>query len=256
MLESAVCCAMGSAIRNEDNFCLNGKIRKPEVTEANIFLKGERALEGVYAVCDGMGGESFGSLASYQAVARLTEAIPILLEQPQNKEKMLRLLEKISSSICRESKRRGTTMGTTVVAAVVTANWLRVYNMGDSRAYLYSNGILLQLTRDHTVAQSMKEMGFTVVQSAMHNQLTQYLGMDEQEYSMEPYRCSWPFSREDVLILCSDGLTAKLSDEKLADTLAQGGTLEQMVQSLVQQALNAGSHDNITAMMIRYACIE
>ena len=252
MLNAAVRTHVGRVrSNNEDNFYLCGRYR------ANVRQKeaaGCCTCAGdcfLAAVADGMGGEEQGELASLLAVKALK---PCSFEKVrQNAQACIR---QANAQICAEmEKNGGRRMGSTLAALYIDNGKALCCNIGDSRVYLYRDGQLRLLSTDHNKAARMVELGvLNPEQAARHrsrHELTQHLGIFEKEMVLEP-----AFSQEmelmdgDVFLLCSDGLTDMVSEEKIAARLADGGSAEEQTKDLIQMALTAGGRDNVTVLSV------
>ena len=163
----------------------------------------------------------------------------------------------VRSSRLRLSRRRNDTlpMGTTVVAARVTGNRFEVAWVGDSRAYLWREGRLAQLSQDHSYVQELVAQGsLTSEQARAHphrNVVTQALGVTDPVH-LNVATMTGELRPGMQLLLCSDGLTEEVDDAGIADTLAyQDCSAQECVDSLVAAALDGGGSDNITAILVR-----
>jgi protein phosphatase len=143
-------------------------------------------------------------------------------------------------------------MGTTLVVAVYRADKLWLGHIGDSRAYRFRNGHLEQLTRDHSLLQEQIDAGLITAEQAaysMHkNLVTRAVGVDELvELEIHDY----PVEPNDVLLMCSDGLSDMLTDEQIAQLLRSNDSLPAAGAMLVQAANAAGGRDNIAVVLVR-----
>lgn len=241
---------------NEDNFYWNGKIRA-DINENQLSYKGvEAAGQVLAAVCDGMGGEAQGELASLIAVRALK---PCSVEQVQ--ETALASIQMANTKICDEiEKNNGKRMGTTLVALYIENDKAVSCNVGDSRVYRMHEGTLTQLSVDHNQVSQLITAGILTREEARKNKnrhvLTQYLGIFEEEMVIRP-----AFSEEitlddgDVFLLCSDGLTDLVTDEEITEIL-QVGKQEEQVERLVECALEHGGRDNITVIVCQVEVIK
>jgi protein phosphatase len=208
---------------------------------------------GYYAVvCDGMGGANGGNVASNIAVdvisARIVDGFangaaprPDHLLESAMAAANIEIFDKAQSDATYEG------MGTTVVAVIVLGKDAYISHVGDSRVYLYRDGAVTQVTRDHSVVQEMIESGqLTEEQARSHPRkhvITRALGvsvMEEGEFDeleLEP---------TDKLLLCTDGLTNMVDDGSLSELLHNSAT----VDILIQSALDGGGTDNITAVLM------
>jgi protein phosphatase len=143
-------------------------------------------------------------------------------------------------------------MGTTVVAACVTDGSIVFGSVGDSRIYVMHGGSLQQLTNDDSwVSRVLPADAIGSEEAARHpmrHVLTKVIGLRED---MEPSVGSSPFAKGDTLLLCSDGLHGVVNDEAIAAQLERPDSVEEIASELVERALNSGSTDNITAVVVR-----
>lgn len=215
---------------------------------------------GLFMVADGMGGHNGGEVASRLAVdltfSRLRESLPALGDCPEPTG-MAALLSEALTSAGRAIHARAAAspdlggMGTTAVLAVARGNVLHVAHVGDSRAYLLRAGRLMPLTRDHSLVAEMVEKGEITSKEArthrLRNILTQTLGGDP-EPQVDVVVVPW--SREDRLLLCSDGLSSELEDHKIEVILERFGTdLPRASQELIRAAKANGGKDNVSVIL-------
>jgi protein phosphatase len=143
---------------------------------------------------------------------------------------------------------------TTLTVATSLGDKLHIAHVGDSRAYLFRQGELGQLTADHTVAQAMVNQGLVeqqeVARHRLRHVLTQALGMSRLELSPDVQQLT--LMDQDCLMLCTDGLTDMVPKKLIAEILAEGKTAEVSCQHLVDEALAAGGNDNVTVVVARY----
>lgn len=221
---------------NQDRFCLNS------------------AGENAYAiVCDGMGGHVGGETASGLAVAALKKAMDETLSslQPETpvQAKIKAAFEQANRVVFAETLKNTDLagMGTTAVCAFVRGTTLYVAHVGDSRAYLYRDGLMLQLTKDHSFVQQMIDLGEITREQAEKNPykhlITRALGssaeveVDEMTVSLMP---------DDRVLLCSDGLYNMVRFEKLTRALGAAESAQDLCDGLVAEANDNGGTDNIT----------
>ncbi len=213
--------------------------------------------QGVYLVCDGMGGAAAGEVASSLAVDELLR----LLSRPAADDKaagMPSLAEEaiaaaneaIFSRSQRNLKLSG--MGTTLVGLLAEERRVWVLNVGDSRCYRLRNSRLEQITLDHSLVEEQVRLGrmtrAEALRSPLRNVITRALGTqgrvtsDIFELEAEP---------GDLFLLCSDGLTRELSDTLIESMLGVDLPLDKLCARLVEAAKKAGGHDNITCILVR-----
>ena len=206
-------------------------------------------------VCDGMGGARGGREASQSACNVIERCFQEQYAQcmPGEEEAFLkRALISANRFIFQKAMHEEAFagMGTTAVCALVRAGQAFLCHAGDSRAYLYRDGKLTQLTHDHSYVQELVDCGTITVEEAEHhpqkNIITKALGVD---YRLEPECTIVKVQPGDLLLLCSDGLTGMVEDEKIAEVLAKAGTLEDKGRELLTLALEGGGRDNITVAL-------
>ena len=237
---------------NEDNFLLLDSYRKDVTINTTRESKACPAQHCVFAVCDGMGGESAGEEASLTAVEGLK---PCILDRVR--EQVTQQVLQINDTICNEIKKRnGTRMGSTVAALYIDKNTAVCCNLGDSRVYLLREGHLRQMSKDHNEAQRMMDMGVmsteTARKSSIKHRLTQHLGIFSDEFVIEPFISeNIELQDNDLFLLCSDGLTDMLGDKEIKEILEQELDPKSTSETLVNAALNNGGIDNVTALVIQ-----
>ena len=217
---------------NEDNFYCNGVYM---TSDEPFFLEGTAEPPCIFAVCDGMGGEECGEIASLLTVKTLSKYAERICYGT------FREVEEFVKEANREVRSLKVGAGTTLAMVVIKEDSFMAYNLGDSRIYRVEDGRLLRITEDHTVAEEKVRMGLLTFRQAMksreRNILTRYIGMPYDEFP-DDYG---PFYSEKIL-LCSDGLTDMLSHHEI---------LENLGTALVDKALEKGGRDNITCIEIK-----
>ena len=164
--------------------------------------------------------------------------------------------EEIKVALSEEVKERPELrgMGTTMTIAWNLGRDLFVGHIGDSRAYLFREGKLSQLTRDHTMAQAMADRGHIaqaeVATSRLRHMLTRFLGDRGSEARPDVQRL--PLSDGDCLVLCTDGLSDMVPDATIAEILARNEDAATTCGWLVEKALEQGGKDNVTVVVARY----
>jgi serine/threonine protein phosphatase PrpC len=205
----------------------------------------------VFAVADGMGGAQAGEVASRLA-AESFEAIQRGSESP---EAYLRAIARTANARIHrlaesDSSRSG--MGTTLTAALVEDEEVGIAHVGDSRAYLFRDGELKLLTSDHSLVEELRRQGrLTDEQAEDHPQrsiITRALG---PERDVEVDTMTYRARPGDVYLLCSDGLTTMIKEDRIASILSESQSLDEAVDRLVAEANEAGGRDNITVVAFR-----
>ena len=232
---------------NEDNYLLaNEYVDGNSLKKTKLF--GAKFL--VCSVCDGMGGEYNGKAASKIAVSTIRKNT-FLLKLGKFKESAIKKLYfKANRSVFRSNTNTKCTMGTTMALLCINKGEYFASNVGDSRIYRYSQGILTQLSNDHTRAQFLINAGLSVDTNSSHNHvLTQYVGMDDNEMIIEPFITQGPINENDIFVLCSDGLYDYVSNNDIVHVLSSNPKLDDAAQLLVSLAKANGSTDNITVIL-------
>jgi len=220
----------------------------------------------VAVVADGMGGHRGGEVASRTAIIvffHLLFDTPdwVLRVDEQNAQKILdraanryRSLDELLAERARFDPEL-TGMGTTMTLTYSIGLDLFLAHVGDSRAYLCRDGVLTQLTRDHTHVQAMVDAGMlTREQAATHrlrNVLTNVLGGGLPLTDVDVHRVA--LAPGDVVLLCSDGLYDVVSDEEITTALGSADSAHAACRALVDLALARNAPDNVTVVVSRYA---
>ena len=224
---------------NQDNYC------------ARQLVDGT----GWGLVCDGMGGANGGRVASTlatQTMLRYFDHSLRTIENGEEKAFMMRAFDNANRAVYEKatSDPEVLGMGTTGVCALQRGNLAHIVHAGDSRAYLWHDGAIRQLTRDHSMVQQLVEAGsITPEQAASHpgkNLITRALGVRED---VRPEYQKLELKAGDKLLLCTDGLTNMVPDEAIAATLSNTGFFA-AAERLVQMALEGGGTDNVTVLLL------
>jgi protein phosphatase len=206
----------------------------------------------MFAVADGMGGAQAGEVASQLAVEVLQQGLP---DRGGSVEQRLReLVEEANSRINALSRtddqRAG--MGTTMTLAYVGEHEVSVAHVGDSRLYRLRDGRFERLTDDHTLVEELVRQGKLTPQEADHHPqrsiITRALG---PEAAVEADSHTWPARDGDVYLICSDGLTSMIPEERVGELLASARSLPDAGRALIDAANAAGGRDNITVILFR-----
>lgn len=226
---------------------------------------------GIFVVCDGMGGQAAGEVASKMGVDILLEYFRQEdkngshqsngrpgAEAPGNLTQAARWLgsaihlanRKIYAAGQEQSGRLG--MGTTIVAAVIRGHALAIANVGDSRIYLIRQGVIEQLTQDHSLVMEHVRRGYITPEQAqrseLQNVILRALGSEQEvEVDVEDLVAV----SGDLILMTSDGLTRHVDDQGILKIITGSSSLEQACSALVQAANQRGGDDNITCLLLR-----
>ena len=258
-LDIAAYCHMGLIRKNnEDNLFIDGQYLDNEALKLPFqFDTVNHGKASLLAVCDGMGGEEFGEEASSIAVQMLAKYWLEAVKPKANfKQTLQQYFDATNSLICQKIVEKGKRMGTTLALLAFQNNQFTAVNIGDSRIYQYRNGKLMQISADHTQAQTLIRSGALKVADARNhaswNKLTQHLGIFPDELIIEPYfLLNQNMQDNDQWLICSDGLTDLLDDPDIKAIFDQSKPVAQIGSILVNTALNRGGHDNITVIVIK-----
>lgn len=242
----------------------NQGLRRENNEDCTIVDQGHPEAGLLVAVADGMGGHAAGETASRLACCRLAEQyfekFTELAPDETSEEKLFFLLEKVVYKIhvklielaAQNHKLKG--MGTTLSALVIRETKGFIIHVGDSRVYLYRQGTLTQITRDHTELQQYIDKGqLTREEAAEHHLrhiLSQALGGRDSSFRRS-FTKTVNIQRGDMLLLCSDGLYDMTGDAAIKQIMSRNQPLEQMADQLVRKALECGGRDNVTVALVQ-----
>ncbi len=213
-----------------------------------------------FAVADGMGGHSGGDIASQTTVKLLPEIIA-KNQSKEAKDILGQAIAEVNNSLLQMAGENPDLkgMGTTVSCIMYKGSNLYVGNVGDSRTYLIHDKKLFQLTRDHSLVQEKINMGIYTreqgKQDPQKNVLVRTVGFDE---GIEVDVFSYKISKNDMFLICSDGLHGKVSDHDILSIINQNipdpaqadlETVEKTAKALIQQANDNGGQDNISVII-------
>lgn len=222
--------------------------------ECGIFDSGEAWA----IVCDGMGGAKGGNVASSIAAKTIREELEAgfdsSLSQPNVKNLLINAVRRANDAVHQAASQTPDLqgMGTTAVVLLAAQGVLHVVHVGDSRAYLRHQGVLSQITMDHSYVQDLVNFGqITPEEARVHpkrNIITRVLGVHEQvqcDYSL------WNLEPGDIALACSDGLSNYMDEAQMEQYLEQYGEDGKVLsQELIRFAVESGGSDNITVAVI------
>jgi len=218
------------------------------VRRVNEDCHSQRGQEGLVVVADGMGGHANGDWASQAVVHALdSAAIP-----PGFRDAVQVVADGIHSAnrrIWAESQRRQQQMGSTVVALLIGEGCFAALWVGDSRIYLLRDGNLHLITRDHSQVQVLVDRGVITAEEAKHHPrghvLARAIGVGAR---LQVDVVTDEVQAGDLFLLCSDGLTAVLDEDKLASTLCRTDQ-QGAIDRLIDATLEGGAPDNVTVIL-------
>ena len=230
-----------------------GRVRS---SNQDAYAVGEFPDEVAWAiVCDGMGGAAGGNIASALAVKVISDKINASYRENMKPSSIKNMLDSALTAANMEvydmadAKPELNGMGTTVVCAIVREGTAFIAHAGDSRAYVY-DGRLKQVTTDHSLVQSLIDRGEITKDEAEHhpnkNLITSAIGVDK---SIEIDFDEIELDDEEVLILCTDGLSNYVTDDEMINEI-QDGRYYAFADRLIKKANNNGGGDNVTVVAI------
>jgi protein phosphatase len=229
-----------------DNKRFAGKTHPGRRGGANEDAIGWDEASNFWFVADGMGGHAAGDVAARVVKETLLgEALTLPLVDA---------IRKAHETVAATAKTNSAydNMGSTVVATRIADKQAEIAWVGDSRAYLWRDGSLSALTRDHSYLEVLRvQENLTEEQLRGHpnrNLVTQTLGIG----APEPSVAKFPLRRRDWLILCSDGLNDELEDREIAEVLETHAEPEKATEALIDAALAKGGRDNVSAVVVEY----
>lgn len=214
---------------------------------------------GLFIVADGMGGHAAGEVASRMAVDILRDRYTLYAGAPSAEQALADSFGEATRSILAHARTHPAHqgMGTTLSTLFFRDNQLHLAHVGDSRIYRLRHKRLEQLSIDHSLIAEQVRTGLISAAEArnsqMRNILLQAIGMEEQ---VEVFMLRQPVAAGDLYLLCSDGLTDMLEDEKIAGLLDRPCAAKQLAQDLIDTANEAGGRDNISVIVIQIKSLE
>ena len=210
---------------------------------------------GIFIVADGMGGHAAGEVASEMAVEILRDQLSALrdLHDRNAADKVMNALRGANLAIYNrtvtETDKQG--MGTTASVLIISGRRYLIGQVGDSRIYLLRDGVLRQLTKDHSYVQEQVDAGFLTPEQARYhpysNVITRCVGASDD---VEPDNFAGETRDGDLFLVASDGLTGMVDDRRLQQLLLARSEPQRIVDSLIAEANGRGGLDNITAILV------
>jgi serine/threonine protein phosphatase PrpC len=251
---------------NQDHFLLCSLrrqivVRGSSIPDADDLLGESTRLASLAMVADGVGGSTRGETASRVALTAVTKYVTRSLRcyygAWDSDQEFYDALQQGARQCHAELLRRGEQdpayAGMATTLTLYLGVWPRAYllQLGDSRCYLLREGELTQITRDQTMAQEMVDLGVMkkqeVAGTRFEHLLTSSIGGQQSEPKVSRIDMTWGH----VLLLCSDGLTRHVTDERIRDVLRSMTSARQACETLLQEALDGGGSDNITIVIGR-----
>lgn len=256
---------------NEDHFLIADLKKSVVIHHTSLSYRDETELHGmsqarVLLVADGVGGSAAGerasSLAIESTIQYLLNAMHWLFRMDGDREEQF--MDDLKTAMAFSQKQiqhaaegapSHSGMATTLTMAYIA--WPTAYfvHIGDTRAYLYRNSELIQVTHDQTIAQMLADVGTISAEEVEHHPfrhvLGSLLGCDPDQLEPAVFKTQLNFG--DQLLLCTDGLTCHLGNDDIVDVLTSAASAEGACRQMVGMANNAGGRDNITVLLARFS---
>ena len=228
---------------NQDNFWCNGVFLECVNQGLKETFSGRTGIDSIpaFAVFDGLGGEVDGEKAAWLAASVFHEAAPFRLKKNPN-EFLSETFERMNDAICDFTlSNRISHMGTTAATLMFKDDKAFLCNLGDSRIYLFREGVLKRLSQDHV--SNIKRSGKPYI--------SQFLGISEEEFKISPFFDEVELKKGDKYLVCSDGLTDMLSESEIESIVSVSDSAMRIAETLLESALSAGGKDNITVILCK-----
>ena len=251
---------------NQDHFVIGSlrkrlNIRQTSLPELDHIPLAEERVASFMMVADGVGGGLKGEQASRMALETatkyITESARCFYRVDEEEIDLVQALEEGAKRIHEAIQQRAASdpssagMATTLTLWIGVWPWVYLLQAGDSRYYQYREGVLRQISRDQTLAEEMANEGLMSRELARKSALKHVLSSSMGGQQTAPVVTRIPNSWKTVNLLCSDGLTKHVSDERIAQRLREMKSARQACEDLLHDALDAGGTDNITIVIAR-----
>ncbi|MGY0692339.1 Stp1/IreP family PP2C-type Ser/Thr phosphatase [Virgibacillus sp. FSP13] len=237
-------------------FTDRGKIRNHNEDSGGIYHN--RYGQFLAIIADGMGGHKAGDVASQMATTLIKEKWEQSnqLQTPDEIEIWLRdSIQEMNKALFEYASNNEECqgMGTTIVIAICTDEFITVAHVGDSRCYLVNENGFNQLTEDHSLVNALVQSGQITKEDAQHHPRKNVVlkAVGTEEYVESDIR-SLEWDSGNILLLCTDGLTDKLTDDELGERIQRQQDMEEKGQQLIHLANELGGEDNISLILVQY----
>ena len=258
---AAVCSGKGRRREhNEDNLFFNGRFLDEGNRDDDLFFstveKDSRQL--LYGVFDGMGGESLGELASFLTAEVVAAHFGQIRESGHVDivSFIYHVVRDANNTVCAKAEEKEVRrMGTTFTALSIQDDTAVFFNMGDSRAFLFRNGVLRQITVDDTTVRRKIEMGLITPEEAKYDKdrhkITNFIGIPPEKGGVG-FHTSFKISvrKGDRFLISSDGLTDMVEENRISEILADSADAPEAADRLFKEAMDNGGRDNITIIVL------
>lgn len=237
-----------AAAQNDDRILVEDRI----YSDASFYSKVNSSFIN-FAICDGVGGLSFGNVAAETALNTITELGACDVDEGSIIDKIFKANDEVNKQRVRLHKDGG--LRTTLVGVISDGEKTLAYHVGDSRAYLFNRPYLIQVTEDHSLVNELVKRGELTEDAAFHdarkNIITRSLGVEKL---MRPSidDISDDFMDGSIIMLCSDGISDVMEKQELKEIFNDDRlSLEEMKNKIYDSAVNKGSDDNISLILVR-----
>lgn len=255
---------IGKRPNHEDNFLINGIYLTSDLQKQMPYNRycsyadSDISRVRLMAISDGMGGHNAGEVASLICVEQLASVHKELQRYSSMKGVVTHIqavIAKINETVCNLSRKRNDLqgMGATLVLLVICEKEYAVLNIGDSRAYYFANDKLVQITKDNTEGQRMLDLGLLtrkeLLEFPARKNLNRYIGFNQSGFILQADEY-YPTLDRGILILCSDGISDYVSEQRITEILCLERNLEVAGRQLIDEAVASHNADNATVMLI------
>ena len=253
IIRASICYDMGSIRKNnEDAYYFNGEYAKFSKMANGASLTTEvKAADSLWAVCDGMGGQSNGERASYTAVSGMQD-----LQDHLHGRDFETTIQSWVHQANRAVNEQAAGGGSTLAMIYCTDQYLQTAHIGDSRIYRYHEGELIRVTRDHSKVEMLLETKMITPEEAINhpqkNVITRYLGMNSEYICDATVGKKIPYCNGDRYLICSDGITDMMRDEEIAAVLAENLSVSDCAERIKEKVFEAGARDNMTVIVLEF----
>jgi protein phosphatase len=256
---------------NQDNFLVATLHRRVDVKFSSLAqpvdnISGEERLAFIMMVADGVGGTEHGEAASRLAVESVSQYVTEAVRcyygsgaasgagngEADFTSSLEQAARQCHESVCKHAEEQTIrSMATTLTLFLGMWPWIYILQVGDSRLYRLRNGELEQVTRDQTMAQELLDLGVMAPSEASRSRLSHVLSSAIGGQSSMPIVTRIAAEWHNVHLLCSDGLTRHVTDERIKEVLSTMTSAKQACETLLQEALDGGGSDNISVVIGR-----
>lgn len=233
-----------------------GRVRNHNEDAGGVFIN--HADQCLSVIADGMGGHQAGDVASQMATSIIEKEWLEMNEmnKPEEAEQWLKtIIDQVNHQIYEKSisQKECQGMGTTIVMTICTQDFITVAHIGDSRCYMVNEEGFNQITEDHSLVNELVRSGQISLEDAEHhprkNVLLKALGTEDAVYP-DIRTISW--EKDNMILLCSDGLSNKVADNEFQSYMENDESLEDTAKGLIALANERGGEDNISLVIVQH----